>query len=324
MSKKKKSFLIIVILLVVGLGAAYVLGAFDKVKEPDEPPEPTYGMLSGVEVDEDVAKRPILGVMIENHPDARPQTGLDSASIVFETVAEGGITRYLALYQEDMPNEFGPIRSVRAYYVNWAMGFDASIAHVGGSADALELLESRKAKTLSQFTYPDAYRRINNREAPHNMYATSEALRDLQKELNHKTSTFATIPRSNDAPTQTPTAPIIQIQYSYNDYAVEFRYDAPTNSYVRYLTGKPDIDAGTQKPITVKNLVVLKFPTSTPNALGSGEALLFKDGTVQTIKWQQPSYDARIKLTDTQGTEVPLNRGDTWFAGLTTNGSVKN
>ena len=323
---KKQKVLAVVLLLVIAVGAAYALGVFDKdtKQTSEQPDEPIYSQLMGIEVEADVAKRPLLGVMIENHPDARPQTGLSSASIVFEAVAEGGITRYLALFQENMPTELGSVRSVRTYYLDWAMGFDASIAHAGGSADALALLDSRDAKTLSQFKYPEPYHRVDNREAPHDLFAKTDALRDLQEKLGHKTAKFDEIPRSSDSPAQAPTAETISIDYSYDDFAVEFRYDKATNSYVRYLTGSPDIDAATNKPITVKNLVVIKMPTDETNAIGSGDASLFKDGNVQSIRWKQTSFRDRIVLTDTQGKEVPLNRGSTWFAVLPATGSVSH
>lgn len=324
LSKKQRITLIAVSVLLVALLAAFVLGAFssDKEPEPEVPPEPVYSQLMGIEVDPEVAERPILGIMIENSTFARPQTGLDDAGIVFETIAEGGITRYLALFQEKMPKELGPIRSVRAYYLDWAMGFDASIAHVGGSADALALIDSRNAKTLSQFKYPEPYYRVNSREAPHNMYATTDALRNLQDELGHKTSEFDEIPRSSDSPAQTPAAPRISVNFSGPEFAVEFRYQKETNSYVRYLAGEPDVDAATKKPITVKNFIVIKLESRNIRATGSGEALVFKDGNVQTVRWKLSSHKDRIKFTDAQGKEVPLNRGGTWISAIPTTSSV--
>jgi DUF3048 family protein len=322
LSRKQKIILTIVVLLIVAAIAVYAFGLFDKEKEPAPPPEPIYSQLMGIEVKKDVAERPILGVMIENSTFARPQTGLSSAGMVFETVAEGGITRYLVLFQEKMPKEVGPVRSVRSYYVDWLMGLDASVAHVGGSADALALIDSRNAKTLSQFKYPDPYRRVSDRAAPHNMYASTASLQELQKKLGHKTATFDEIPRSNDSPTQTPDATKISISFSGPDFATEWRYDKTTNTYKRFLAGAPDNDAATKKQITAKNVVVIQMPTPAINATGKGKAKLFKDGTVQTINWKQSSFRDRIVLTDSQGNEVLLNRGNTWFAVIPSTGST--
>lgn len=315
--KNHKKITALIVLLLAGiLVGAYAFGLFDKKVEKPES-QPVYrSQLTGVETEQSLAQRPVLGVMIENSEEARPQTGLDAAGIVFETVAEGGITRYLALYQENQPAEVGPVRSIRAYYLDWAMGFEASIAHVGGSADALALEKERNARSLNQFEYPEPYYRVNNRAAPHNMYARTQGLRELQQELGYDKSNFIEIPRSDDNASQAPDATNIAINFSGPLYKAEFKYDQPTNSYTRYLAGKPHLDAVTGQPITVKNLVVLKMPTPEITALSEGEALIFKNGTVQIGKWAQSSYKDRVVITDETGNEISLNRGDSWFAGL--------
>lgn len=320
MKIKKKPAIVagIVLLLAVILGAAFALGLFgsDKEKQPDEK---AYSQLTGMEVQPDIAKRPVLGVMIENSQAARPQTGLGSAGIVFEAVTEGGITRYLALYQEGVPKEVGPVRSLRVHFLNWATGFDASIAHVGGSAQALELVNDRDAKSLNQFKYSEPYYRSDDRPAPHNVYAKTKALRELQRELDHKQSQFADIPRSDDSPSQEPQASKIMLDYSSPLYKVEFRYNQATNSYTRYLAGEPHLDRATKEPITVKNLIVLKTDEGEnpqDSAIGSGEALVFKNGNVITARWQKSSYKERVKIIDNRQNEVALNRGASWFAAL--------
>ncbi len=322
LSRKKRLIIAATGIVLLVLATVVSLRLFKNREVPTIPPTPAYSQLTGTRVASDIAERPILGVMIENHPAARPQTGLDAAGIVFETVTEGGITRYLALYQENLPEELGPIRSVRSQYVNWVMGFDASITHVGGSADALELLSSRGAKSLSQFTYPEPYHRVGSREAPHNMYVSTKALQELQRKLGHKTAQFEEIPRTADTPSPSPEAGKVTINFSGADYLAEFHYQKDRNVYTRYLAGSPDIDAATNKPVTVKNLVVITMPSNTIQAIGSGSALVFKDGNVQTVTWKQSSYKTRIILTDAQGNQVGLNRGDTWFAVLPSSGSV--
>lgn len=312
MRKKKVIIIIVIILMIGGGGLAYK--HFTKEKKN----EPSYSQLTGNEVSEDVAKRPILGIMLENSKEARPQTGLDAAGIVFEGVTEGGITRYLALYQEDMPKDVGPARSLRPHFLNWAMGFDASIAHVGGSSEALELAEERDAKSLNQFKYSEPYYRDDSRRAPHNMYAKTEDLQELQKDQSHEKSDFNDIPRSQDQPTQTPQAEKITINFSSSLYQAQFRYDTVSNSYTRYLAGEPHIDKATDKPITVKNLIVIRTDPQ-PNgvdAIGSGEAVVFKDGAATEVRWEKSNYNSRIIILDNQNNEVALNRGDTWIAAL--------
>jgi Protein of unknown function (DUF3048) N-terminal domain/Protein of unknown function (DUF3048) C-terminal domain len=312
---KKRIFIALILLLAVGGCLAYALGWFDK----DKKDEPHYSQLTGLEVGKDAAERPVLGIMVENSPEARPQTGLDSAGIVFETPTEGGITRYLALYQENMPEEVGPVRSLRVHFLDWLMGFDASVAHVGGNERSLELAESRDAKSLSQFKYSEPYYRDDTRHAPHNMYVRTDDLRDLQKELEHGKSSFLDIPHSDEAASQSPTATEITLPFSSKLYEVQFRYDPTGNSYARYLAGEPHTDNITKQAITVKNLVVLELePDNDAQAggLGSGRAFVFKNGEITEGRWQQSVFNQRIKITDNQGNEIPLNRGDTWYAAL--------
>lgn len=321
LSRRKK---IIFILIVAGILAALAFLVFGSGNEESapEPPQKFYSQLTGEEVPEEIANRPILGVMVENSESARPQTGLDSAGIVFEAVTEGGITRYLALYQEDMPKEIGPVRSVRPHFVGWLFGFDASVAHVGGSYKALQMVDRLHVKTLTQFKYTEPYRRISERVAPHNVYASFKALRDLQAELKHKKGNFSDIPRSDDAPAEMPDAKNISLDFSSPSFAVEFRYDKANNSYKRFLAGEPHIDAATSKPITIKNLIVIKVRGTNSDSIktvGNGEAWLFKDGTFKKIRWIKTSDQERIKFVDEMNNEVPLNRGDTWISALTEN-----
>lgn len=316
-TKRRKIISGVSALLIILLAAAYALGIFDKEQnKPEDKPVVYHSQLTGQEVSKEESERPILGVMIENSAEARPQTGLDSAGIVFETVTEGGITRYLVLYQENLPEILGPVRSVRPYFVDWVMGFDTAIAHVGGSAPALAMIKQRDAKDLTQFRYTGPYYRDKSRVAPHNMYARTAGLMQLQKELGYGKSEFKEIPRSNDTPSQTPDATKITIVFSRPLFQTEFRYDKASNSYTRYLAGQPHIDKATNKPITVKNVIVLKMPTGSINALGSGEALVFKDGTVKKATWKQQNYTQRIMIVDDSGAEVPMNRGDTWFSAI--------
>lgn len=322
--RRKRNIAISVVLLLFAVGGIYLLtrGQHPVVDVPI-PGEKFYSQLTGNEVSKEESERPILGIMIENSEEARPQTGLDDAGIVFETVTEAGITRYLAMYQEKMPEEVGPIRSVRPYFVDWLMGFDASVAHVGGSQPALEMIDQRSAKSLNEFFNESAFYRSTEREAPHNVYARTKDLVALQKELKHRTSTVRDVPRSDGSPNAQPTATTITIDYSEPRFQVQFIYDPASNSYVRHLAGQPHIDAATGKPITVKNVIVIKMAGGI-NAIGSGDAVLYKDGNVQNIRWQQKDFESRIELTDEQVNEVALNRGDSWFAVIPGNGSVTN
>jgi hypothetical protein len=314
--------------VIIALLAALIFGGGDEQQEQKPPAEkPVYrSQLTGLPVSKKISERPVLAVMIENSQSARPQTGLASAEIVFETVTEGGITRYMALYQTTDPKKIEPVRSVRPAFVRWLRGFDASIAHVGGSPAALNLIKEFNAKDLNQFYHPGPFYRDGNRPAPHNMVAIVTGLRGLQKQLGYgKKSNFADIPRTDDNPAIKPTATNIVLNFSGPDFLAQFKYSKKTNSYKRFLAGQAHKDAVTGKQITVKNLIVLKVGGHDSNSLqtlGAGEALVFKDGKVLKARWKQSSYKHRLTILDKNGNEIPLNRGNAWFAAIPSGGSV--
>ncbi|NBW29048.1 DUF3048 domain-containing protein [bacterium] len=176
--KEKKVYipLIIVLILIAGIGTYFGLKSSPKnktitgINTHAVVKTTAASKLTGLQVNPLVNKLPITAVMIENSFAARPQSGLSSAGVVFEAVAEGGVTRFMALFQNNDSTSLGPIRSARPYYVSWAMGFDASYVHVGGSPDALSDLNSWGTKNLDQFYNGDYFQRVNFRDAPHNVY----------------------------------------------------------------------------------------------------------------------------------------------------------
>ena len=124
-----------------------------KVKEVEQPKY--YSPLTGVLVASDaITKQAVTGIMVENSLEARPQSGLKEAGVIFEAICEGGITRFLVLNQSEKPALIGPVRSVRMYYISWASAFDASIAHVGGNMDALAEMRNGTPVSYTHLTLP--------------------------------------------------------------------------------------------------------------------------------------------------------------------------
>jgi hypothetical protein len=299
-----------------------------KPTPPPEPPKPTTkaSPLTGVQIDPALADRPITAVVIENHTDARPQSGLSQAGVVYEALAEGGITRFLAFFLDERPAVLGPVRSIRTYFVDWALEFNAPVAHAGGNVDALDLIAPLHMKDMNQFSFGNYFYRSNDRFAPHNLYSTSDLLDKLEQALGFATpSNFVPSPRKADAPAANATAADIKINYSYNGYQVEYKYDASSNSYARFLAGVPHVDRNTGKQIMVKNMVVEYMPTSygttrfgeqtvmmgTP---GSGQAIVFRDGVAITGTWTKPNHTTRTRLLDAAGKDIPLDAGNTWYS----------
>jgi hypothetical protein len=268
--------------------------------------------------------------MIENSPDARPQAGLKDAGVVFEAIAEGGITRFLALYQESQPDPIGPIRSVRPYYLDWAVPFDAPIAHVGGSAEALAQIRSQGLKDIDQFGNPGAYYRVSSRYAPHNMYSSRKLLLDLQNSKNYKTSAFEGWPRKDEKVLKTPKAAKIDFAISGFLYNPSFVYEAKTNSYLRSTSGRPHVDEKSGKQINPKVVIGMVVPKgihsngihSTYQTHGRGQAFIFQDGDVIQATWEKKNRKSMISFVDDKGEPIELNRGNTWISVVGLAGSI--
>lgn len=289
-----------------------------------EPPKPTTepSKLTGVQVPIEYNLLPVTGIMIENSPDARPQSGLKDAGVVFEAVAEGGITRFLTLFQEAQPDYVGPVRSVRPYYLQWLQGFDAAVAHVGGSAEALQKIRSEGIKDLDQSFNGGPFQRVAGRYAPHNVYTSLSGLIALGRTKGYESSSFTGFPRKEEKPIVPPAARVIDLNISGPLYNVHYDYDANKNKYLRSMAGRPHTDEKTGEQIAPKVVIALVVPKGIhPNrihttyaAIGSGKAYIFQDGGVTEGTWTKGSDKEQIAFKDAAGAAIGLNPGQTWIS----------
>ncbi len=292
-------------------------------------PEKFYSPLTGEEVKDAAAtKQAVTAIMIENSPDARPQSGVKQAGIVYEAIAEGGITRFLTLHQQDKPQMVGPVRSLRMYYVDWLAPYNTSIAHVGGSAAALKEIRSGSYRDIDQFFNGAYYWRATDRYAPHNVYTSFAKLDALNAAKGYLESTFPGFSRVDGKPSPTPNATNITINISGPLYNTSYTYDAATNRYIRSLGGKPHVDREDGQ-ITPSVVIALKTEMvrvledgyrESITTIGSGGATIFQNGTVQEVTWHKPDRKSPITFTDANGKDVPLVRGQTWISAVPTKG----
>lgn len=329
----------LVLLTGVGMAAWFKFVYIKPVKQPTvtltkkaAPPVPktVASPLTGVQVDPELAKRVVTGVMIENSPEARPQSGLKDAGVVFEAIAEGGITRFLALFQESNADYIGPVRSVRPYYLDWALAFDAPVAHVGGSPDALSQIKSLGVKDLDQFANGSYYQRITSRYAPHNVYTSIAKLNELENSKGFTTSTFTGFSRKSPAKATTPTARSIDLAISSYAYNVHYDYDVPTNSYKRSEGGEAHTDERSATQLAPNVVVALVMNRSIMadgihsdyTTVGSGQMYVFQDGQVTTGTWLKADRKASLVFHDSSGQDIQLNAGQTWISIVPTAASV--
>lgn len=293
---------------------------------PAPPPPLIVSPLTGSPVSEADSKRPVTAIMIENSPDARPQSGLLDAGVVFEAIAEGGITRFLTLFQEGKPGYIGPVRSVRPYYVDWLIPFDAPVAHVGGSKDALDMLKALHWKDLDQFFNPAPYHRITSRYAPHNVYTSMAELDALNASKGYTSSTFSGFPRKPDNLSKTPAAAQIDFNISGPLYNVHYDYDVTNGTYKRSEGGKPHVDEKSGVQLAPRVVVAIVVPFRSIKAsdgfreqyddIGGGPAFVFEDGNVLQVNWAKKDQASQIVFTGANGAPVNFNTGQTWITAV--------
>jgi hypothetical protein len=303
------------------------------------------------------ARRP-LAVMVENHTEARPQSGLSSADIVYEAVAEGGITRFMGVFLCNIKDiQVGPVRSARTYFLDWVSEYDGLYAHVGGAntpgpANALGQIIKYDIKDLNQFsigfpTFWRDYQRLGHSVATeHTMYSTTNKLWDVGKKRNWEAKddsgvrwddSFKQWKFKDDAKLIEATAGKINVEFwpGYTDFAVAWTYDAQCNCYKRDNGGQPHNDFNNKKQLTAKNIVVQFERESHANdgyegnahllygTIGQGKALIFQDGKAIEGKWSKTSRTARSKYVDEKGNEIQFNRGLIWIQTIPEGVEVK-
>lgn len=291
-------------------------------------------------------RRP-LAVMVENHVEARPQSGLTTADIVYEAVAEGGITRFMAIFYCNLKDvQVGPVRSARTYYLDWLSEYDALYAHVGGAntpgpADALSQIIDYEIKDLNQFSigFPifwRDYQRLGHPVATeHTMYSTTAKLWEIGAKRGYVATDSANLRWDENftpwkfkdpAPDGAGQVTGITVNFweSQGGYQVIWSYDPDTASYKR-KNGEDHIDLNNREQLVAKVIIVQFQRESNANdgypgnihllyqTGGSGKALIFQDGGVVEGKWIKPSRMARSKYVDSKGVEVEFNRGQIWI-----------
>lgn len=287
-----------------------------------------YSPLTGLEVaDEAATKSNVTAIMIENSPDARPQSGLQQADVVYEAIAEGGITRFAALYQQSRPELIGPVRSLRMYYLDWIAPYDASIAHVGGSLYALQEVRNGTHKDIDQFHNGGTYWRASDRYAPHNVYTSFANLDQLNAARGYTQSNPQPLARTDTVAPGQP-ANNVNVTMSGPTYNSSWNYDAGNKTYLRSQGGTPHVDRE-KGQIGAQVVVVLKQHMDTVmedgwrenyHTSGTGDAVVFVNGMAHEVTWHKENMRKQFFFTSkTDGKPFELPRGKTWFTAVPVN-----
>lgn len=325
---------------------------FDQTK-PKTEACPLNGALYSKEQRQWWEKHRPLGVMIENHKDARPQSGLSYADVIYEAVAEGGITRFLAVYYCQDAGIIGPVRSARTYFLDYISEYGdfPLYAHVGGAntpgpADSLSQIEKygwSGYNDLNQFSigFPVFWRdydRIGRTvETEHTMYSTTtklwtlaekRGLTNVDKKQKAWDKDFVSYKFKEDIDVaKRPDGQAISFDFwkGYSQYSVKWDYDRNNNVYLRSSGGEKHLDYDNDRQLQAKNLVLLFVNEQTAddgyedNAHllydneGRGKALIFMDGAQTVGSWSKAGRTDRTIIKDNFGNEIEFNSGVMWF-----------
>lgn len=262
-----------------------------------------------------------IAIMIDNSLEGRPTIGLSKANLVYEALAEGGITRFFAFFSSGGEiSKIGPVRSVRPYFLEWAKEISALPVHIGGSPQALEMISSSRLVTLNEFYQTAYFWRDKDRIAPFNVETSLSLIRKfLENKKIPDQGNFQKWLYKDEAPVKEAPVSQIAVNFSTPAFRVTWQYSSSTNEYLRQQGGTPHLN-GNNEQLRAKNIVV-QFVRSWVidqewrrriETTGKGEALIFQDGRAIKAKWQKQNSKERTRFFDENEQEISFNRGITW------------
>lgn len=361
--------ILFLIALIVGIGILFYFASRDHDQAAInrvEFSDPVFSVLTGEEIaDASLNKQPTYCIQIPNGLDgARPQAGLTQAGIIFEAIAERGITRFAAIFQNPTTSAIGPIRSLRPYYLDWDLPFDCTIVHAGGSEEALVDLASKTDRNLDE-NLEYMWREQNSERTWNNLFTSSQNLARFSADAGFTSSNPVAFARltpdetqdilakkqacqeNSEAETCTPNYISPTINFGANpDFNTVYTYNPETNTYARsYANGEPHLvyDCAPQiayadtlhecgEPVQLTPSVVVAMIVNETQmsdgyhesitTIGSGDALIFQNGTMTEATWYKDSDSARLSFRDSSDKEIRLTPGQTWIAAVPQYGYV--
>src|SRR5690625_355271 len=296
--------------------------------EPElEPaPEPVYWPLTGVETN-DLIERPAVSVKIENSTAARPQTGLNAADMVWETIIDFDVSRLIAVYHSQLPEEIGPIRSVRPADPQVIESLGGVLAFSGGQGGVLNLVRQSAAQPVSHDAASDGFYRVKWRRAPHNVYGSLERfLAQADEEHSVPPPEQFLFAHGDDEPTAVADGEAVEaLNFRLSSLAQpNWAWDADDQRWLRSEGSTAQVDEN-ENPVAAVNIVAITAKhvpsgfSAQNNAVvptyeltGSGEAAVATGGKVIAATWERDDASEPFKLLTEDGTEILLAPGNTW------------
>lgn len=275
-----------------------------------------------------------FAVLLDNNVEGRPQSGLDSADVVYEAPAEGGIPRLLALYlRETQPERIGPVRSARHYFVYLAAEYRVPLVHIGSSPQGFEALQGTGLERVDEAEGHAGFTRAPDRPAPHNAFVRAAAVRSelerrgLQSSASTSGLSFGAFQPGGEPATR------LRIVYAEGGFTAEYTYDPGSRTYQRSQDGQPHVDALTNRRYAPHSVIVQQIEvTPIPNddagrvelgLVGSGTGLLIAEGTSVALQWSKSSPTEPTRFTRHDGAAFSLPDGQVWIELVPRNASVE-
>lgn len=324
--KKDRKELVIVLAMIICTASMFMLAGCGK--EVVTYTNPLTGKVSETDIE---AARPLV-VSIDNVGDAIPQSWLSKADLVYEFPVEGEQTRLQAIYYSEFPEEFGPIRSTRPYFVDLTREYQGIFLAHGWSEEAREYLFTDVVPYINAMNSGLDFYRVEDKESPHDSYIKWESVKeeidaqgwwDEKKEIKAFDFLDEGVESAGDV--------VNKVDFSYAGSDCEFTYDAESNKYVRTVNGVEYIDKETGKPIKVSNVLVQKVNSTVVDSKGrlridmcaGGDALLFTNGKVIVGKWSREDLDSRTVFFESEENPFKLTVGKTWVEVTDQNCSIE-
>ena len=322
--RRRSTFLVAVFAtLALALAACGGGGGGSKTSKKATPATPQIAPLTGqVDQSGQSLKRPALEVKVDNADErgVRPQAGLEAADVVYEEQVEGNVTRLLAVFNSNLPDTVGPVRSVRATDPNLVWPLGGVFAYSGGAQPNVDLLHQAPVNAVDESSAGDAMFRDNSRAAPHNLFGRPSGLIAKGGQPVPPPPLFQYLGQKEQATGDPATAVHIGFLAPYDP---TYSYDAASRTWKRSYGAAPFTVASGQQ-IAPTN-VVIQFtnyeggagnPTAEGQTVGQGDAWVFTDGKVVKGRWVRPAKEQPAQYVDAQGKPIKLLPGSTWVALL--------
>lgn len=269
-----------------------------------------------------------LAVMIENQAAARPQTGLTHADVVYEALAEGGITRFIAVYLTGDTSPVGPVRSLRHYFAFMAAEYGADVVHIGASPEGYAWRDALRMGHLDETYNEPGVWRVGTRPPPHNAYTDTAADRGFLAEAGwQQNHSWGPLLFSDNAPAGELPAQNISLNFHPWAYQVDYVWDPSQARYLRTMEGAPHLDADTGEQIAPASVVVQfaevdaipndpKYRLDVNLAGGGGDLVVFSGGTRRDGTWSKADPSSPTVWLDGGGQPIVLPTGPVWVEVL--------